>query len=65
MVRLSLPGERAVFAMEIRYHGPRAEVPEALWSPMIQGLPANAQTKDVVAQMTTLTNGVASYLAEH
>ena len=65
VVRLSLPGERAVFAMEIRYHAPRAELPEALWSPMIQGLPANTEAKDVVAQMTTLTNGVATYLAEH
>jgi len=65
VVRLSLPGERAVFAMEIRYHAPRAEVPEALWSPMIQRLPANTEAKDVVAQMTTLTNGVATYLAEH
>ena len=65
VVRLSLPGERAVFAMEIRYHAPRAQVPEALWSPMIQRLPANAEAKDVVAQMTTLTNGVATYLGEH
>ena len=65
VVRLSLPAERAVFAMEIRYHAPRAEVPEALWSPMLQQLPANAEAKDVVTQMTTLTSGVATYLAEH
>ena len=65
VVRLSLPAERAVFAIEIRHHAPRAEVPEALWSPMLQRLPADAQAKDVVAEMTRLTNGVASYLAEH
>ena len=65
VVRLSLPGERAVFAMEIRYHAPRAEVPEALWSPIIQRLPANAKAEEVVAQMTTLTGAVTNFLAEH
>lgn len=65
IVRPALPGERAVFAMEIRHHAQRAEVPEALWSPMIQRLPANAKAEDVRAQMTTLTNGVTTYLAEH
>lgn len=65
IVRPALPGERAVFAMEIRHHAQRAEVPEALWSRMIQRLPANAKAEDVLAQMTTLTNGVTTYLAEH
>jgi hypothetical protein len=63
MVRPSLPGERAVFAMEIRYHALRADVPEPLWSPMLQRIPANSRPDEVLAQMTTLTEGVTTYLA--
>ena len=65
VVRPVLPGERAVFALEIRHHGRRAEVPEPLWSPMMQRLPADAKAEEVSNQMTILTNGVATYLAEH
>ena len=62
MIRPALPGERAVFAMEIRHHALRAEVPEPLWSPMMQRVPAEAKSEDVITQMTTLTNGVTTYL---
>ena len=62
MIRPALPGERAVFAMEIRHHARRAEVPEPLWSPMMQRVPADAKSDDVITQMTTLTNGVTTYL---
>jgi hypothetical protein len=65
VVRPVLPGERAVFALEIRHHARRAEVPEPLWSPMMQRLPADAKAEEVSNQMTILTNGVATYLAEH
>ena len=63
MRRPTLPGERAVFAMEIRYHAQRAEMPEALWIPMLQRTPANAKSAEVSAQMTALTNGVTAYLS--
>ena len=63
MVRPSLPGERAVFAMEIRHHALRADVPEPLWNPMMQRIPANSTPNEVIAQMTTLTGGVTRYLA--
>ena len=62
MVRPSLPGERAVFAMEIRYHALRAGVPEALWHPMLQRTAANATAEGVIAQMTALTQAVTAYL---
>jgi hypothetical protein len=65
VVRPALPRERAVFAMEIRHHAQRAEVPGALWSPMMQRLPAHAKAEEVMADMATLTNGVTTYLAEH
>ena len=63
MVRPSLPGERAVFAMEIRHHALRADVPEPLWNPMLQRTPANSTPDEVIAQTTTLTEGVTTYLA--
>ena len=62
MVRPALPGERAVFAMEIRYHAMRAGVPEPLWDPMLERTPADARADDVIAEMTTLTGGVTAYL---
>lgn len=65
MVRPSLPGERAVFAIEIWHHARRAEVPEPLWSPMMQRLPASAKAEEVIAQVGGLTNGVTTYLSEH
>jgi hypothetical protein len=63
MLRPALPGERAVFAMEIRYHALRAGVPEPLWNPMLQRIPANSQADQVLAEMTKLTAGVTTYLA--
>jgi hypothetical protein len=49
--------------MEIRYHALRADVPEPLWSPMLQRTPANATQDEVLAQMTTLTDGVTRHLS--
>jgi hypothetical protein len=63
MVRPTLPGERAVFALEIRYHALRANVPESFWNPMLQRTPANSKRDEVLAQTTALTEGVTSYLA--
>ena len=63
MVRPSLPGERAVFAMEIRYHAQRAEVPERLWNAMLQRIPADSKPDEVITQMTALTEGLTTYLA--
>jgi hypothetical protein len=64
MVRPALPGERAVFAMEIRHYALRASLPEPLWSPMLQRVPADAKFDDVIAQMTALTNAVTTYLTD-
>jgi hypothetical protein len=64
MIRPALPGERAVFAMEIRHHALRAGVPEPLWSPMLQRIPADAKFDDVITQMTALTNGITAYLTD-
>ena len=64
MIRPALPGERAVFAMEIRHHALRAAVPEPLWNPMLQRVPADAKSDDVMAQMTALTSGMTTHLTD-
>lgn len=63
MVRPSLPGEPAVFGMEIRHHATRAGVPESLWSPMLRPTPSNAKADDIVAEMEKLTGAVTTHLA--
>lgn len=63
MVRPALPGERAVFAMEIRHHATRAGVPEPLWSPMLVRTPADAKRDDIITSMEMLNAGMTNYLA--
>jgi hypothetical protein len=62
-VRPVLPGERAVFGMEIRHYARRTDVPEPLWSPMLQITPADATREDIIASTETMTDGVTKYLA--
>jgi hypothetical protein len=62
MIRPALPGERAVLPLQIRYHAQRADLPEPLWSPMLQRVPADAKFDDIIVQTTALTNGVTTYL---
>jgi len=62
MIRPSLPGERAVLAVEIRYHALRAEVPAPLWTPMLERVPENALSRDIITQTTALTNALTAYL---
>jgi len=63
MVRPLVPGERTVFEMEIRHYARRADVPEPLWSPMLQVTAADAKREDIIAATETLTDGVTAYLA--
>jgi hypothetical protein len=62
MVRPALLGERGVFALEIRYHALRADVPEALWSPMLQRSDANVTRDRIAAQTRTLTDKLTTHL---
>lgn len=62
MIRPVLPGERAVFGMEIRHYARRADVPEALWSPMLQVTSADAKREAIIASTEALTDGVTAYL---
>jgi hypothetical protein len=63
IVRPALPGERAVFGMEIRHHATRAGVPEPLWRPMLQPTAADAKREEIIAATESLTKNVTTYLA--
>ena len=63
MVRPLLPGERAVFGMEIRHYARRTRVPEPLWSSMLQITAADAKRDDIIASTETMTESVTRYLA--
>jgi len=63
MVRPILPGEGAVFGMEIRHYAGRADVPAPLWSPMLQPTAADAKREDIIASTETMTEHVTTYLA--
>jgi len=63
IMRPALPGERAVFGMEIRHHATRAGVPEPLWRPMLEPTPADAKREEIIAATENLTKNVTTYLA--
>jgi hypothetical protein len=63
MVRPILPGERAVFGMEIRHYGRRTGLPEPLWSPMLQVTAASATRDDIIASTETMTDSITKHLA--
>ena len=64
MVRPSVPGERAVHALEINYYAKRAGLPPPLWKPMLQATSRTATTDELIAQSEALTNGVTSHLMQ-
>jgi hypothetical protein len=64
MVRPFLPGERAVFGTAIRHYATRTDIPEPLWSPMLQVTAADATREDIIASTEMMTDGVTKYLAD-
>lgn len=64
MVRPILPGERAVFATEIRYYANKTQVPEPLWSPMLQLTAADAKRDDIITSTQAMTDGITKFLAD-
>jgi hypothetical protein len=64
MVRPILPGERAVFGMEIRHYARRADVPDQLWNPMLQVTAVDARREDIIASTEAMTDGITNYLAD-
>jgi hypothetical protein len=63
VVRSMIPGEHAVFAVEINHYAPRAALPDALWRPMLAPTPRQATTEELQAASAALTDGITRYLA--
>lgn len=61
LVRPSLPGERSIFAAEIRYHAQDA-LPDRLWQPMTERTPSNASGQEIFRADAALTEGLTQYL---
>jgi hypothetical protein len=63
LTRMSLPGERSVFGLELRHYARLIDLPESLWRPMIDRTP-RVTAAEINAQSQSLTEGVAKFLAE-
>jgi hypothetical protein len=62
-LRVALPGQRSVFAIEIEYHARKAGVPEPLWTPVLVATPSNATTEQLVKETGELGVAITNYLA--
>lgn len=61
LVRPFLPGERPIFAAEIRHHA-RDRLPVALWQPMTEGTRASASSGEIFRADAAVTDGLTKYL---
>jgi hypothetical protein len=61
-VRVALPGERSIFALEIEHHAREAGLPEALWAPVLPATPSNATTAELAAETQRLGVAVTQHL---
>jgi hypothetical protein len=62
LVRPLLPGERAVYAAEIRLYAGAAGLPELLWEPMIERTRGNASYDEIAKEANALTGRVTEHL---
>jgi hypothetical protein len=62
LVRPSLPGERSVFAAEIRHYAQRAALPLSLWEPMVERTPGNATELEIASATGALTRAMTQHL---
>jgi hypothetical protein len=63
LVRPSLPGERALFAAEIRHYAMLAGLPLETWAPLSEVTPVKASPSEINAQSADLTQKIGAYLA--
>lgn len=61
LVRPFLPGERPIFAPEIRHHA-RGMLPPELWQPMTEGTKASANAGEISRTDAAVTESLTKYL---
>ena len=62
LARMSLPGERNIYTVEINYYATELELPKPLWQSFIDRTPRHATAQDINAQSTDLTERLTNYL---
>ena len=62
VVRTVLAGDRGPFAAEIRHHARALSLPEQLWLPMTQPIPAGQSSEQIAAENLALTRAVMAHL---
>jgi hypothetical protein len=62
LVRPFLPGERAMFAAEIRHHAQNAALESSVWQPMIESTRASASGEEIFRADAALTDRLTQYL---
>jgi hypothetical protein len=62
MARMSLPGERNIYSVEINYYAAELQLPKPLWQPFIDRTPRHATAQDINAQSTDLTERLTNHL---
>jgi hypothetical protein len=62
VTRTVTQGERGVFAVEIRHHARKLNLPEPLWSPLTRRTPADQTSEALADEGQALTNAMIEYL---
>jgi hypothetical protein len=62
VTRTVTQGERGVFAVEIRHHARKLDLPEPLWSPLTRRTPADQTSEALAEEGQALTNTLIAYL---
>jgi hypothetical protein len=60
--RFALRGERAPFAVEIHHYATRAGLPEEVWHPMIERIPAASTPEEINQQSQAITERMTDHL---
>ena len=63
--RFAFPGQRSIYAVEIRYHAKLGGIPESVWRPMIEATPRDATTDQIRTQTASVTEALTAFLREH
>ena len=63
LARMSLAGERSIYAVEISHYATQLELPPSLWKPLIDPTPGDATVDQINAQSMALTERVTKYLS--
>ncbi len=62
LVRPFVPGERAIFAAELRYHAVRAKLDSSLWQSMTEGTQTSASREEIFRADAAVTEKLTKYL---